>query len=197
MKMKQKINKGEYGYRKSHQKKMILITVLLVLLVSVQIILSKTLHGSVSMLFTVTGILTVLPLANVMAPLIAMLSYRSPDQKEADTISGFLSKGTILFDLILTSKEKAMPIDYCLVRRDAVLAFSSSAKVKNDFIKDTITDFLKKNGIRPVVHVYSDLKDYIRALEILSAEEKKEPEENSRDSDPVIKICALLKSNSY
>ena len=119
-----KINKGQYGYRDKNRKMRLSITAVLLLAILAQLLARYlTDNQAAKNILTVMAILTVLPMANMASPLIASWKYRTPPKGFHEKVRGYEEKCTIVYDLIVTTKEQIMPIDAAAVHPGGVYAY--------------------------------------------------------------------------
>ena len=77
-----KAEKGQYGYRDSSRKMRLAVTAALALAVLAQVCWRFFVDSQAAKnIFTVMAILTVLPMANMAAPLLASWRYRTPSRE--------------------------------------------------------------------------------------------------------------------
>ena len=89
--------------------------------IAAQILAGRLIGGNLRILFTFTGILCVLPLANVASPTIAMAKYSTPPVTDYDKVQEYADRGMILYDLIFTTKDSVFPADFCVIRDGAAV----------------------------------------------------------------------------
>lgn len=187
-----RIHKGEYGYRDSHKKTGLIRSAVVVAAIVLQVVLGRVLGGDMRTLFTVTAAVSVLPLANVASPLLAMYRYHSADRASYEKTREYADCGTFLYDLILTSKERSYPVDFCLIRPGVLVLFSPLKKEKAEDLKKLVNGHLKEIGKKPLVNIYTDEADFFRALARMTA-----PAEDEHTEKDTEKIAELLRSVSY
>ena len=69
--------KGEYGYRKYFKIKNAIIIGFFILIILLLFIASKNTKEDISRILLVSSILTVLPMANLLAPFLVVFKYKS------------------------------------------------------------------------------------------------------------------------
>ena len=118
MKGKQKkADKMEYGYI-NQKKRQLLLQMCSVLLMGVCVFLLGLLLNKWEWtnIFTVGAILFVLPAARYLTVLILMLPYHSPSRQEYESLAAMAKgHGLLLSDLVFTSTERAMHLDYMVL----------------------------------------------------------------------------------
>ena len=139
---KEKINRGSYGYIKnSKQKKIILMSVLMVLAAAIFTIGLFLNKFSKANLFTVVAILLVLPWAKVLTTYIVLVPYHTPSKEQYDKIKQFETEGLQIYsDLVITSEEKVMNLDFLVIGNQKV--YGVAGKENQDLTY--INQYLKK-----------------------------------------------------
>ncbi len=163
-----RIQKGDYGYRRQFRRDRILIIILLLVSILVQVaIRNLTSMNSFRLLFTVTAILTVLPMGIMASPLIASWRYRTPDRSFYDDIHPYEEKFTILYDLILTTKEQVIPLDAVVVHPIGVIGYCPDAKLDEKKAEAGLNELFASERLDPRIHIMKDLKNFERRLDNL------------------------------
>ena len=156
--------KGEYGYRKYFKIKNAIIIGFFILIILLLFIASKNTKEDVSRILLVSSILTVLPMANLLAPFLVVFKYKS---FEYEKIKKFLGDKHFLFDIILTMKEQVMPLDIIYIDGKKIFALLSNKADKNrteEFIKER----MKIGGINVMVKVcdnFNEINKFIKNTE--------------------------------
>ena len=102
-----KIRKGQYGYRDQHKKSRALLTGLFAVAIIAQLIARQLASEQAAKnILTVMAILTVLPMANLASPLLASWKYRTSERAFYEKARAYEGKCTMLYDLIVTTKEQ-------------------------------------------------------------------------------------------
>ena len=162
-----RVEKGSFGYRNYHFLRNAGITALIALVIAVQIAWGRRVGGTLSIVLTLTGILCVLPMANVLAPLLAMMRYRTPDRAFFEKTQVYSDRGILLYDLIFTTKEKAYPADAVLSRSGALLVCGPSGQEDCRKLKVHLENSLRLEHLKLHVNLYSGEEPFLRALEAL------------------------------
>lgn len=184
-------NKGEYGYRGSRRKNRLFITLLLAAGVAAQLIArSFTDNQAADNILTVMAILTVLPMANMASPLIASWKYPSPPESFHQKLMAYEPKFTILYDLILTSKEAVMPMDAIVVHPKGVIAYCTGQKVDAAKAEKFLNQMLSANRLDPHAKVIKDEAAFFRRIALLA------PASEYEDDGSLPYVTALLKNLS-
>lgn len=186
-----KIDKGQYGYRDKNRKMRLTITMALILAIILQL-LARYLTDSQAAknILTVMAILTVLPMANMASPLIASWKYRTPPREFYEKVHPYEERFTIVYDLVVTTKEKIMPIDAAAVHPGGIYAYCTAPKLDTAKAEKTLNELFSANKLPPNVKILRDEHSFLRRLDTLK------PAEDCVDDGSVAYGAALLKSLS-
>ena len=184
-----RVEKGSFGYRNYHFLRNAGITALIALVIAVQIAWGRRVGGTLSIVLTLTGILCVLPMANVLSPLLAMMRYRTPERAFFEKTQIYSDRGILLYDLIFTTKEKAFPADAVLIRSGALLVCGPAGQEDCRKLKVHLENSLRLEHLKLHVNVYPGEEQFLKAIAAI-------PEE-SGCGDAELRTAALLKNLSY
>lgn len=183
--------KGEYGYRNSHHKiegaKVLFgIAAILVQLGARQF----TEQEAMKNILTVMAILSALPTANVAAPLLASIKYRTPGIDFYQKLSAYEPQMSVLYDLMITSKEQIMPMDGVIVHPTGVYCYCSHSKIAVNKAEKFFHDLFCAHRLDPHVKVLVDEKGFFKRADALK------PAKDYEDDGSVGYTIQLLKDIS-
>lgn len=113
---------------------------------------------------TVMAILSVLPTANVASPFLASVRYKTPAEEFYRRVQPFESKGLILYDLIVTTKEQILPFDAVMVHPMGVIAYCPAEKIDAKKAEKTLNDSFRAQKLDPNVKIMKDEKAFFSRL---------------------------------
>ena len=184
-----KIRKGQYGYRDQHKKSRALLTGLFVAAIIAQLIARQlTSEQAAKNILTVMAILTVLPMANLASPLLASWKYRTAERSFYEKARSYEEKCTMLYDLIVTTKEQILPLDAVAVHPNGVFAFCSNEKTDLSKAEKAVNALFKANKLDPNVKLIRDPHVFFRRLDRLKPASEYE-------DDGVVDYAAELMKN--
>ncbi len=107
--------------------------------------------GTRANVFTVLGILMVLPGAKRVIALVVMLPYRSVEQERFDKIKEMVSEDAVLLtDYVFTSTEKIMHLDFVIVDQGNIIGVKDAKKKNAEYMQE----YLQK-GVSAVATSYN------------------------------------------
>lgn len=168
MKRNTRIEKGCYGYRNRRTAKNAALSVLIFVILLLLVNAGRKIGGTAGMIILFLGILTALPLANTLSPLIALGRFRTPDRAFYDRVKQYENRGLMMYDLVFPTEKKAFPADALLVRDGCVLVYIPE---KTRGIEKESKQHLERQlrlGKAPcTVHSYTDFTQFLKALDRL------------------------------
>ncbi len=160
---KQRIQKGQYGYRNYHKKaefvKILIGFLLIAILLCAKLAVSQQAWKNI---LTVSAILTVLPTANVASPFLASLPYGTPRAEFHQALAPYEKQMAVLYDLILTSKDFVLPMDGILVHPTGVYAYCTNRKVQVSKAEGFFNELFRAHRLDPHVKILTDEKMFLK-----------------------------------
>lgn len=167
--MKTRKEKGQYGYRNYHIKVQIAEGGLGAFMIIAQLVARHFIEEQAwKNILTVMAILSVLPTANVASPLLASIRYRTPEQAFYQRMTGYEDRLTILYDLIITTKEAIYPIDALVVHPSGIYAYCPSQKLDLSKAEAVIGEELDRHKLNPCIKIIRDEKTFLHRLSSLN-----------------------------
>lgn len=188
--MKKKIQKGDYGYRKAHKKRQMIIVGLFLLAIVAQLIARQLITwAALRNLVTISAILTVLPMANLASPLVAAWKIGETSEEVHGACAPYEEKFPILYDLIITSPEHIFPMDVAVVHPSGTYFYCSDPKANTKDAEKFLNEMLVKWKLDGNAKVMTVEKNFLRRLAGL----KEVTEEDDDGSAPhVVKLMKSL-----
>lgn len=164
-----KVNKGEAGYIDARKKSLGLQTVLGFGIVGILLLAGYLKTYSRSNLFTIVAVLACLPSAKALTEWIAIFPYKTIDRKTAEEIREKSSLLTTAFDLVVTSRDKIMPIDAVVISNQTVFGYTDNPKTDTEMAAKHIKSILAENHYsKMTVKVFSEYVPFLSRAEGLN-----------------------------
>lgn len=172
-----KKEKGEYGYL-TKSKKIDLIKMAIYIAVALAIVVVGLLLNKMSFqnIFTVVAIMFVLPWARVLVEFIMLFPYHTPDKAQYEQLLNAAGEGVIVAsDLVITSTEKAMGLNFVAMGSGYVVGVISNEKQNADEIQKYLRKGIHNWSNQYRVKIYRKFEDLLQ--DVSKAEEKELPVE--------------------
>ena len=183
--------KGQYGYRDRRRR----VQLAKVLFGAAMILVQAGARGftdseAARNILTVMAVLSVLPTANVAAPLLASWKYRTPPADFYERVKAPAGRGLSLDELSVTSTEQIIPIEAVMVHQQGVFVLCTVEKTHGKKAEKYLNDTFKAQGLDPNVKVIQDETMFLKRLDSLK------PVPESEDDGSAGYAARLLKSLS-
>ncbi len=176
-----KISRGELGYLEYKKKKAVLGTVAMAVIGLAIFIIGLFLNKmSNKNIFTVVAVLFALPAAKFLVAYIVAFPYHTVGKERYDKIKAHVTEGMTLYtDLVITSSEKVMSLDFVVVGNNQVIGLTSDKKVDISYIRKYLTDVVANWGDDYKVKIVESEKLFINELDnVKSVDVNEEQEDN-------------------
>lgn len=183
-----KVKKGEFGYINA-RKKRALFGVLTMVIIGLAVFFLGLLLNKMSNrnIFTVIAVLFVLPGAKFLVALIVMMPYHSVTEERYEKVKEKLVPASVLYtDLVITSSEKVMHLDFAVVGNGQVLVLLGEGKQEVSYVKKYLTDGVRNWGSGYTVKITESEKTFLADVAAMKEKEVDREEES--------KVCSYLKS---
>jgi len=164
------IEKGQPGYIKSKKRKSLLFASMEFAIVIILLVTGYVTTGSKKNIFTVIAILGCLPAAKMLVGYIVMIPYKSIASSMENEICEKAPYITKVFDLIITNKDKIMPVDALVITQTTICGYTSNKKTDTNRVSKDIKGILLEHKIEVgTVKVFHEFKPFITRAEGLNA----------------------------
>ena len=161
-----KIHKGEAGYLKKRKVQLMIELILEASLIGGLLIAGYLLNHTRLNIFTLVAILACLPACRALVNLIMLLPHHSMDEATELEISGVTEYLTMLYDLVITSERKAMPVDAIAISGKTSCGYARNKKVDTNYCARHIKSILAQNKIEKVtVKIFHDYVAFLSRAE--------------------------------
>lgn len=172
--------KCEFGYIQK-QKTFQSLMLLLFVAVGVGLFLAGLLiTGTRANIFTVLGILMVLPAAKRIIALVVMVPRRSVDKDRYDQMRETVSEEGVLYaDYVFTSPDKIMSFDFLIIQNQNVMGVLSEKKQEQAYILDYLQKGVDSQVSGYHVKLFSSDEEFYKFYRRMAGEDRQERDEES------------------
>lgn len=176
-----KVLKGNPGYLDYKKKAEILRTVIYFALVAAVFFLGYSQAHTKKNLLTIVAILGCLPASKALVGVITRFPYPSIAGIRAEEIKSKTGHITVIYDMIITSREKVMPVECIVISGDTVFGYTNSEKVDLKYAASHIRGILNQNQFPDVsvkiLNNYTAFLARAEGLNSIAAVEKSDTKE--------------------
>lgn len=145
-----KVIKGNPGYLDYKKKVEIIRTVIYFALVAAIFILGYSQAHTKKNILTLVAILGCLPASKALVGVISRFPYPSIAGIRAEEIKSKTAHITVIYDMIITSREKIMPVSCVVVSGKTIFGYTDSEKVDLKYAATHIKGILNQNQLADV-----------------------------------------------
>ncbi|MCR5743598.1 MAG: hypothetical protein K6F92_07785 [Lachnospiraceae bacterium] len=186
------IEKGHRGYL---NRKKIIYSCLIIVFMAVIVFffyMSTIRTGMRSNIYKVMGVLTVLPMANVLTILIACIPFKEPDAAQFEEVKNIIGAGVFSTECVVTSSNlKSIYLKYVYVCDKGVIALADNDHGKNEEYVKYIEGMLASNFIQMKVKIFVDYKAFIKRIGDIPVENRDDVDSSYLKTEGVIRNISI------
>lgn len=184
-------SKGTLGYINNRKIVRSLLLLLEIALVAAIFITGYVVSGRRENLFTVVAIVGVLPAAKSLIACIMIWPHKSQTKEAYDEVCGFAGDTcVVLTELVLTTTERIMPIDFVVVKESHIVGFTTNPKCDIPFADKFITENMQLNGHKVSVKIMNNKSKFLSRVKELAGKEITD-EQAQKDSEIAATVLSL------
>ena len=170
--MKNKIQKGKFGYL-SYKKKMSTAMTIGMFALSLAIfVMGYVTTKTNANYLTVVAVLGCLPASKSAVSMIMFLKAKGCSGEDKTVIEDAVGSLNGYYDLYFTGYSKNFPTDHLVVTKNSIIAYSSDKKITEKDFNEHMRDILNKERIHDVtVKLFTDRVKYVNRLKELNQSE--------------------------
>ncbi len=183
-----KVKKGQAGYLIFKMKAQILRTIIYFALCILIFGLGYWQTGSKENLLTVVAVVGILPSSKALVDVIVRIPYRTIKPEIAEEIAQKSNYLMVIYDLIITSSEKIMPVACIVISGNKIFGYTDNKKVDVNLVASNIKKMLASHDYDVSVKILNEYKPFLSRVEGLNNIQEVERSNTKQDE----KIMALL-----
>lgn len=176
-----KVRKGEFGYL-NRRKKGALLWIILLVVIALAIYIAGLLLNKMSNrnVFTIIAILFALPIAKQLVAVIVLFPYHSVGQERyRKAVDHLPEKMELMTDLVITSTEHVMHLDFLVLGQNQVLGLLGDGKQQLSEVRSYLKNGVHNWGSGYKVKIVDSEKLFLQELQTIPKAEA-DPEEEER-----------------
>lgn len=168
--MKNKLQKGDYGYLNKAKLRELIISFVLILMVLIIFYTGYIKYKNTKNIFTVFAAVSVIPTARFLVSYIVMAPHKVIDRKSYEYLNQ-CKDITLLYDLLVSSKEKILHLEVVAVKDNSIYVYTKNHKKTKAEIEKFIRLMFEKQCRLSAVKSFDNLESYRNAVNSLSGNE--------------------------
>lgn len=170
--MKNKIQKGTYGYI-NYKRKMSAVMTVGMFAISLAIFIMGYISTKTNANYlTVVAVLGCLPASKSAVSMIMYLRAKGCLAEDKEVIEKAIGNLNGYYDLYFTGYQKNFPISHLVVTQNSIIAYSSDSKITEKDFNEHMKDILNKERIHDItVKLFMDRDKYLNRLKELNQSE--------------------------
>jgi len=174
-----KVQRGSYGYLRN-RKRNALIGVIAMAAAGIAVFITGLLLNDMSNqnVFTIAAVLFVLPGAKFLVRFIVAFPYHPADRQAYDRVKEHSDgKLQVYADMLVTSPEKVMYLEFIVIGSRHVIALAGSKKQDIPYIRKYLSDGVNNWGDSYKVKVLDNEKSFLREIDSIKVQDVNKEEE--------------------
>ncbi len=168
--MKNKIQKGSFGYLAYKKKFSTIMTIGMFALSLAIFLMGYITTKSNANLLTVVAVLGCLPASKSAVSMIMYLKAKGASTEDKSTIEDVIGTLDGYYDLYFTGYQKNFPTNHLVVTKNSIIAYSSDSKITEKDFNEHMKDILNKERIHDItVKLFTDRDKYCNRLTELNS----------------------------
>ncbi len=190
-----KTEKGQPGYLKALKSKYLLRALGEFAIVAAVFILGYVQTNTKQNLFTIVAVVGCLPAAKMLVEYITVYPHQGIEREKYEEIEEKAPFIMRLYDMLITSTEKAMPVDAIVIYGHVVCGYSSSPRTDEAVLAKQIKGVLKDHRYEKmtvkIFHDYGMFLARAEGLNNIAAVERPEDDRNEQEIRSILYTIAM------
>ncbi len=189
------MNKGDKGYFKDLKRRELIKCILQWCIVIILLIVGYVIFDTKLNILTFVAVLGCLPAAKATVGVIVKWPVHSLKEDEIEKIEAISAHLTISYDVVLTSKDKIMPVQCMAISNHTVYGYTISEKINLEETASYMKNFFLQNDCGKVnVKIFNEFVPFISRVEGLNniaSVEKLDSTEKEENLKHVMKLYSM------
>ena len=165
-----RVTKGKPGYLNYKRKAEIIRTIIYFLLVAAVFFLGYSQTHTKKNLLTIVAVVGCLPACKALVGVITRFPYSSIAADKVTKIRSKAAHLTVIYDLIVTSREKIMPIECIVISGSTIFGYTANKKVDLKYTATHIRSILSQNRLNvSSIKIFDSYSSFLARVEGLSS----------------------------
>ena len=183
--------KCQFGYTNKQKRFQFAMLMLYVLIGVGLFLIGLAVHKTRANLFTVLGILMVLPAAKRVIALVLMVPRKSVEKERFEKVRAALPESAaLLTDYVFTSTEKVMSLDFVIVMNKNVYGIKDGKKTDDAYVGNYLSETISADARGYRVQLFENEEAFLKMLK--RSERKEETAEERSLQEKVVHDLTII-----
>ena len=156
-----KAKRGDFGYINNRKKRTLIYSAISIGIYVLGLVLN---HMSRQNLFTVIAVLGVLPIVKQIVGFVVVFPYHSVTEEQYQKVQKALPERMELTDLVITSSEKIMHLDFLAVGNGRVIGVLGNGKQELSYVREYLSKGVANWGTQYKVQIVEKQAMFLQEL---------------------------------
>lgn len=170
MNKKKKIKKGDIGYIDKNKILQLMISLILLVMVGIIYYTGIIKYHNTKNIYTVLAAVSAIPMAKFAVAYLVMFPYKSSSTKQYEILEKY-TEVKLISDLLISSKEKIINVEFAGVRDNSVFCYIPDKKYDKVTCEKYIKSFLETECKVSSVKVYKEFNKFEKGMAVLNKNE--------------------------
>ena len=171
MNIKNKVQKGSFGYLEKQRKRGLIRTILFFAISLAVYLLGYLTTGSNQNYLTIAAVLGCLPASRSAVNTIMYYRYHGILASDRKKLKDYADNDHCLYDMVFTSYKENFEIHHITVKEDVITGYTANKKCDPQACEKHIRSIFAQNGKKVTVKIFTDISKYSNRQEQLLEEE--------------------------
>ncbi len=163
-----KAGKGEWGYFRWERFRRSMISGVLLLAAGLIIVTGIIMNGSLQNIFTVFGMVMMIPFAMSMTGTIVVFLHKSLPEERYEAIRAREGSLLMAYELFVTNEKGNSMLDAVAICGSEIVGLVSEKRSDKAFTQEYITRVMRQNGYKVNVHLMDSLPKFLERMDSLN-----------------------------
>jgi len=159
--MRNRIEQGQYGYIDFRKKVQLIKTIIGFSIVFIIFFTGILIYDTKATIVSVVAVLMALPASKSAVGYISLFGKHTPNYDYFIALEQVLGEQSYLSDLIVSSKDKLMNLDFLIVRDGKIHIFASNPKLDISSTEAYMNRIIKQEHKLSSLKIYSDFETFL------------------------------------
>ena len=186
-----RLEKGIYGYRRRLKRRYLVFIGLLVIFIAAQLYIRQLFTEKLQMFITIMAFITALPTANLASTLVAIGRFHPVSEEVYGQYRGYEDRCTMLYDLVLNSKDSVLPMDVIAIHPTGIYAWCTNSKANISKAEAELNETLRGQNVSLKLHISGEQRTFDKRMKSLKVSSDSKAEKGMELAAGLLKTMSM------